>query len=114
MKKVIRSIKLLALIVLATTFVACDVSGSIVKNISGTEWINESIAGVSGSGLVFTSTNSGHQENESFGSWSASTAFSYQYNEFNKTGTISINSTSSNFSITDNKLTYSSTVYTKK
>ncbi len=114
MKKAMRSIKLLALIVLATTFAACDVSGSVVKDISGTEWINETIAGVAGSGLVFTSTNSGHQETEVLGAWITGTAFTYQYNEFNKTGTISINSSSSNFAIADNKLTYNSTVYTKK
>jgi uncharacterized membrane protein len=114
MKKVLRSIKLLALIVLATTFAACDVSGSVVKDISGTEWVNEPVIAGSGTGLVFTSTNSGHQETGVLGAWITGTSFSYQYNEFNKTGTISINSSSSNFSITDNKLTYSSTVYTKK
>ena len=114
MKKVMRSIKLLALIVLATSFAACDVSGSIVKNISGTEWTNEPLIAGTGTGLVFTSTNSGHQETGVLGAWVAGSAFTYSYNVVNKTGSLTVGGGASDFSITDNKLTYVSTVYTKK
>jgi len=113
MKKKLHFIKWLALIVLAVSVAACDATGSVIKDISGTEWINESIP-TFGSGLLFTSTTTGKMETETATIWTVGTAFTYNYNEFNKTGTITLSGTSKTFAIVDNKLTYDAVIYTKK
>jgi hypothetical protein len=109
MKSMVRAVILAAVAFLVFSFVACSLVG---PNLVGTEWTHENVG--TGTGLKFTSETSGHFENGVLGVWAAGGDFTYSYSVVTKSGTLTANGSTDNFTVSDNQLTYLSVDYTKK
>jgi hypothetical protein len=109
MKHVVRAFFAVAAVLMVVGMVSCQLNASSITN---TEWTKETVG--TGTGLKFTSDTAGNFEIGVVSLWTSSGGFTYTYSSLTQSGNITDGNGTKPYTISSNKLIYSTVEYTKK